>query len=186
MARTPRGLRALIFLSLAAASGLYYGGMTQAAHGLFSHDRWSWTDMAVAGGIWGVLWLPASMLGAALARRGVDRGWVPQSPARLREGRYEHLVGPALETGTLPSGADPGVWGPALRDRARAATVVRWVVTAALVGCAALVGTAAVVANDNAWGVWAVAALVSAEGLVAFRLLGRRVHAVERLQRQLH
>ena len=186
MAQLLRGLRLPRLLALAVAFGIYYGGTQQAVHGVLSHDRWNWAEMAVAGGIWGVLWLPASLLGAALGRRSVDRGWVPKSPARQREDRYEHLIGPALGTGTLPSDADPGVWGPALHDRARDSTIVRWVLTVLLIGCAGLIGTAAVVANDNAWGVWAVAVLVSLEGVVAFRLLGRRVHAIDRLRRQLH
>jgi Flp pilus assembly protein TadB len=62
---------------------------------------------------------------------------------------------------------------------------LRWVVVFFSGLGAVLIGAAAEVANDNAWGVWAVALVVAAAGLAACRLPQRRLRMVRRLQAQL-
>jgi hypothetical protein len=179
-----RGRRWRVWLPLALSVGIYYGGVQQSAHSLFSHERWNWTDMAVYGGTWAVLWFPAWLLGQAVARRGSNRGWISKTPARRRRDQEERLVKPAIETGTLPPDAEPGVWRPALRGAARELNVLRWVTAVGLTVVASLIGAAAV-ANDNAWGIWAVAMVVMGEALVAFQLPRRRVRVIRRLLSEL-
>jgi hypothetical protein len=179
-----RGRRWRVLLPLSLSIGIYYGATQQAVHGLFSHERWNWTDMAAYAGAWTILWLPATLLGQAIARRGMDRGWVSKTPARRRRDREEQLVKPAIETGTLPPDAEPRAWRPALRGQARELNLLRWATAVGLTGLAALIG--AVAATDNEWGVWAMAILVVAEGMAAFQLLGRRLRVIRRLLAQLH
>jgi hypothetical protein len=62
---------------------------------------------------------------------------------------------------------------------------LRWLAAVYAAVVASLVGLAAVVANDNAWGVWAVALIVAAVGLAAFRWSGRRLRTARRLQAEL-
>lgn len=50
---------------------------------------------------------------------------------------------------------------------------------------AILIGLAAVIANDNAWGVWALALIVAGVGLVAFGWSGRRLRIARRLKAEL-
>jgi len=165
--------------------GIYYGAVQQSVHDLLDHDRWDWSDMAVLSGFWAVIWLPAQFLGQAVARRGVDRGWLPKSPARRRQDAQEHLIGPALKAGVLPPDVDPEAWRPALRAAARELNVVRWLTLVGLVGVAGLVGSAAMVENGNSSGVWGIAVLIGAEALLAFRLFGRQLRVVEGFEAQL-
>lgn len=76
------------------------------------------------------------------------------------------------------------VAAPALRGAARELNVLRWVTAVGLTVVASLIGAAAV-ANDNAWGIWAVAMVVMGEALVAFQLPRRRVRVIRRLLSEL-
>lgn len=186
MVEVRRGRRWRVWLILSLSIGVYYGAVQQSVHGLLSHERWNWTDMAVYGGAWAVVWLPAQLSGQAAARRLLDRGWISKSPARRRRDREERLIKPAIDAGTLPPGAEPEVWRPALRAQARELNLARWLTAVGLTAVAGLVGAAAEVANNGALGVWAVAFVVSAEGLAACHVLGRRRRVVHRLLTQLH
>ena len=170
---------------LSLSVGFFYGSVQQSVHGLFDRDRWNWGEMAVVSAVWAALWLPATLFGQWVGRRGVERGWVPTSPARRRQDGYEQLVEPALAAGALPADADPDTWRPALEAQVRDAKVMRWCVLVPLAGCSALVAAAAIAANDNAWGVWTVAVVLLAEGVVGFALLGRPVGRIDRLLAQL-
>jgi hypothetical protein len=160
--------------------GLGYGALGQAVHGLLDHQRWNWADMAVSGGLWAVICTPTWWLSHRAARRAVDRGWLSPSPARRARDEQVGLVKPAIDAGALPRDADPDVWRPALRGVARELNGLRWT-AGGLLALAALIGAAAAVGNHNAWPVWAVAVLFAAEGVAAFRWLGRRRHVVRRL-----
>jgi hypothetical protein len=179
-----RGRRWHVLLPVGLSAGVAYGGVQEAAHSLLSHDPWNWTDMAASGGIWAILWPPAWLLGQKVARRGINRGWISQTPARRRRDRERELVQPAIEAGILPPHSDPEQWRPALRAQAREINGLRWLTGVGLTGSAGLIGSAAV-ANESPWGIWALAILVGAEGVVVFPLQRRRLRVIRRLLTQL-
>ena len=174
-----------VWLVLGLSVGVCYGAVEQSVHGLLSHDHRNWTEMAVHVGAWAVCWLLSQLLGQAVARRGVDRGWLPTSSARRRRDREERLVGSAIEAGSLPADVGPEVWRSALRARSRELDVIRWWTVGGLAVIAGLVGLAAVVENGNAVGVRAVAGLIICEGVAVFQLLGRRPRVLTGLLSQL-
>jgi hypothetical protein len=180
--RRARRWDALLLLGLAV--GLYCGAVNQAVHGLIGRERWNWADMALYGGACAVLYPALWSLSYRAARSAVDRGWIPESPARRVRDQQSRLAQPAIATGALPPGADPAVWRRALRSELQELNAQRWMASAALAVVAGVIGAAAVVANDNAWTVWALAILVLAGGLSASHLWGRR-RRVERLLAEL-
>ena len=111
--------------------------------------------------------------------------FAPQSPSGRVRTRQSRLVAPAVRSGVLPRDVDPVVSRRALRVEAREWNDQRWpaVVVTGLGSVA--IGAAAVVADDDAWGVWLVAVVVAAEGLVVFRWSDRRRRVAERLLAEL-
>lgn len=180
-----RGRRWRFWLILSLSVGIYYGAVQQSLHGLLSHERWNWTDMAIYGGVWAVIWLPVQLLGQSVARTAIDRGWIRKSPARRRLDRAEQLIKPAIEAGMLPRDAQSQVWGPALLTAAQEVNSLRWVMGAGLTIVAGLVGASAALVNDNALGIWVLAAVVVAEGAVAYQLPTRRLRVIRGLLAQL-
>lgn len=150
-------------------------------HGLLSRERWNWAEMAVYALAVGLVMPWAWRLGWMAA----ERGWVPQNPSAAVRARRSKLVAPALRAGSLPPDADPNEWRPALRTAAQESNGQRWLCVALAVLGGGLIGAAAVVANDNAPGVWAVAVLVAAEGMVGFRLWSARLRVAQRLHAQI-
>lgn len=186
MVEDRRGRRWRIWVPISLSMGIYYGSIQQSVHGLLSHERWDWTEMAIIGGLWAVLWWPAQLLGQAFAQKCLDWGWVSKTPARRRRDEQQALIKPAIESGTLPADAEPEVWRPALRAAVHELNILRWTTMIGLAAMAGTIGAAATIANDNAWGVWAVAILVAAEGMAVFQLLGRRLLLIRQLLHQLY
>jgi peptidoglycan/LPS O-acetylase OafA/YrhL len=90
-----------------------------------------------------------------------------------------------VRSGSLPPDADADLWRRVLVAEVRQWNCLRWLAAVYAAVVAGLVGLAAVVANDNAWGVWAVAVTVAAVGLVAFRWSDRRRRVARRLLAEL-
>jgi hypothetical protein len=176
-----RGPRWGVLLALGLAVGIFVGGVQQAVRGLAGGEPWDWAEMAVYVAVWAVLGPPVMWL----VRRAVDRGRLPQSPSAQVRARQSRLVAPAMRSGVLPPEADPDVWQRALRAEGRDWNSQRWLAAAFGVVGVGLIGAAAVVANDNAWGVWLVAIVVAAEGVVANRWSERRLRTTRRLQAEL-
>jgi hypothetical protein len=91
----------------------------------------------------------------------------------------------SARSGVLADDIDRRAWRRAMRDEKQELEVVHWswLVVNPLV--ATLTGVAAIVANDNAWTVWAVAVVVAAQGVVAVRLTGPRLRTARRLLAEL-
>ncbi|MGY2085303.1 hypothetical protein [Blastococcus sp. SYSU DS0539] len=181
MTEERRGPRWGLLLAFGLAAGIFVGGVQQAVRGLVGDEPWNWAEMAVYGLVWGLLAPPAIWL----ARRAVDRGRLPQSPSGQVRARQSKLVAPAMRSGVLPPDADPDVWRRALRAEVQEWNSQRWLAVVFAVVGVGIIGAAAGVANDNAWGVWMVAIVVAAEGVVAYRWAERRLQTARRLQAEL-
>lgn len=165
-------------MALGLAAGIFVGGFQQAVGGLVGGEPWNWAEMAVYGSVWALLAPPAMWL----VWRAVDRGPFPQSPSGQVRARQSKLVAPAMRSGVLPADADPDVWQRALRAEVQEWNSQRWLAVVFAVVGVGIIGAAAVVANDNAWGVWMVAIVVAAEGVVAYRWSERQLQTARRLQ----
>jgi hypothetical protein len=165
-------------LAAGVALGLFVGAVQQSLHGLLSRESWNWAEMALYAVGWGLLAPPAWWLG----RRAGESGWVPQHPSAAARARRSKLVAPAVRAGALPADADPEVWRPALLGAMHEMRGQRWLAVALAVVGGGLTGAAAAVANDNAWSVWAVAVVVTAEGLLGCRLWTVRLRVARRLR----
>ena len=91
----------------------------------------------------------------------------------------------ALENSALPPDPNPAAWRRALRESAGELDGWRWCWWVANALVAALVAVAAVVANDNAWTVWAVALAVAAQAVVVTRPATTKLRTIRRLLAQL-
>lgn len=160
------------------AAGILVSGTQQAVRSLSSGEPWNWAEMGLVALGWPVLWTPAMWL----LWRAVDRGQFPQSPARRDRDQRSTYISSAIAAGALPPDPNLAAWRRALREEGRESNVLRGVVAFFTGVGAVLIGAAAVVANDNAWGVWAVALVVAAEGLTAFLVHHRRLRQVRHLQ----
>lgn len=176
-----RGPRWGLLLMLGVAAGVFVGGIHQAVRGLVGGEPWDWAEMAAYVVVWAVLGPPVMWL----MRRAVDRGRLPQSPSSRVRARQSKVVAPAMRSGVLPRDADPDVWRRALRAEVQEWNGQRWLALVFAVIGLGVIGAAAVVANDNAWGVWMVAIVVAAEGLIAYRWSERRLWIARRLQAEL-
>ena len=181
MTEERRGPRWGLLLMLGLAAGIFVGGFQQAAGGLVGGEPWNWAEMAAYVVVWAVFGPPVMWL----MRRAVDRDRLPQSPSGRVRARQSKLVASAMRSGALPPGADPEVWRRALRVEVQEWTSQRWLAVGFAVVGVGVIGAAAVVANDNAWGVWLVAIVVAAEGVVAYRWSERRLQTARRLQAEL-
>ena len=170
-----------LLLVLGVTAGIVAGGFQQAARGLVGGEPWNWAEMAVYVVVWALLGPPAMWL----VRRAVDRGRLPQNPSGRVRVRQSKLVAPAMRSGVVPPDADPEVLRRALRAEVQEWNSQRWLAVVFAVVGVGIIGAAAVVANDNAWGVWMVAIVVAAEGVVAYRWSERRLQSARRLQAEL-
>jgi hypothetical protein len=166
-----------LLLVLGVTAGIFVGGFQQAVLGLVSGEPWNWAEMAVYVVGWAVLGPPAMWL----AWRAADRS-LRQSPATPVGPARRRFVAPAMRSGALPADAEPELWRRVLTAEVRQWNGLRWLAAVYGAVVAALIGLAAVVANDNAWGVWALAVIVAAVSLAAFRWAGRRLRVARRLQ----
>ncbi len=170
-----------LLLVLGVIAGIFVGGFQQAVLGLVGGEPWNWAEMAVYVVGWAVLGPPAMWL----AWRAADPSLRQQSPATPVGPARRRFVAPAMRSGSLPADADADVWRRVLAAEARQWNGLRWLAAVYGAVVASLIGLAAVVANDNAWGVWAVALIVAAVSLAAFRWSGRRLRIARRLQAEL-
>ena len=161
--------------------GVYAGGVRQALSGLLAGEPWNWAEMGVTVLLWGLLWTPATWLGRWVAERGVLR----RDPSAGVRARRSRLVVPAMEAGVLPADADPLVWRRALRDEVQEWGSLRWLAAVFAAVASGGIGAAAVLANDNAVGVWLVAAVVAAEGWAVHRRAGHRLRDARALLSRL-
>jgi hypothetical protein len=164
-----------LLLVLGAAAGVFVGGFQQAVLGLVSGQPWNWAEMAVYVVGWAVLGPPAMWL----AWRAADRSLRQQSPATPVGPARRRFVAPAMRSGSVPADADADVWRRVLAAEARQWNGLRWLAAVSGAVDASLIGLAAVVANGHDWGVWAVALIVAAVSLAAFRWSERR-HRIAR------
>ena len=177
MSEAPRswsGRRAAVSASAAALTA---GAGQEALRGLGQGEAWSWASMTAHAVPLVFVWFGIGWL----VNRMSVQGWHPPGSARqLREER-SRIVAPVLAAGRLPEGTDPQLWRRPLQDEARelAVTCLVWRGLSALVVC--LVAAAAVMADDGAWTVWAVAAVVAVRGVLLPRRSARRLRAVRRL-----
>ena len=181
MADVPRQRRRGIDFVLASAVGVLSGAGVEASGGAFFGEPWHWGEMALRVVLFAVLVPPSWWL----ARRAVDRGWLSQHPAARDRDRRLQLLAPVLRSGALPPDIDPDAWRRGLRDTARELNALRWCWLVSSAVIAALTAVAAVVANDDAWSVWAVAVLVAVNGSAGFVLAGRRRRTALRLRKEL-
>jgi len=181
MTRVQRRRRWGPLLLMGVAVGIFVGAMQQAVRGLLSGELWSWAEMGLYGVVWAVVMPPVWWL----VFRAVDGGRFPQSPSARVRAQQSKLVSPALAAGALPADADPTVWRPALDGEVRDWSGQRWLFVVFTVVGAGSIGAAAVVANGNDWRVWAVALVVAAEGLVAFRWSKRQLRTARLLVAEL-
>jgi hypothetical protein len=165
------------------AAGILVGGIQQAVLGLVSGEPWNWAEMAAYVVVWAVLGPPVMWL----AWRATERALRQQSPSMPVGPARRRFLAPAMRSGSLPPDADSDadLWRRVLVVEARQWNGMRWVAAVYAAAAAGLVGLAAVVANDNASGVWAVAVIVAAAGLVAFRWSDRRLRVARRLLAEL-
>jgi hypothetical protein len=162
------------------ALGLLAGGVQQALRGLLAGEAWNWAEMTVYWLLWAAVWPAAQWL----AWRAVDRGLIPQSPARkLRDQRFD-LISRAIAEGAPPVDVDSASWQRALRDDRREMSIVRWVTVGVAAVGAGLIGAAAVLANHNSLGVWVVAVVVAASGVAGFLMPASRLRGTRRLLAQ--
>jgi hypothetical protein len=163
-------------LLLSVAIWAYAGAITAAGLSVYRHQPWNWAEMAVSGlgpGLgWGFVW--------ALQNAGL---FPTRESRRLRDGKPNTIR--AISTGTLPPDADPRRWRPWLEGDVRELHQVRRLVLALWIPGGALVATAGAFANDDAWGVWALAAALVAVALVEFRRLTGRIDTAGRLLDEL-
>ncbi len=176
-----RGQWCGLLLVLGAIAGIVVGGFQQAVRGLVGGEPWNWAEMAVYVVGWAVLGPPVMWL----AWRAADRSLRQQSPATPVGPARRRFVAPAMQSGALPADADPELWRRVLTAEVRQWNGLRWLAAVYGAVLAVLIGLAAVIANDNASGVWALALIVAAVGLVAFRWAGRRLRVARRLQAEL-
>jgi hypothetical protein len=155
---------------VALTAGIYVGAVTQAVHGLFAGDRWSWAAMSAAAAAYGV----AVALVPAMQRFFGTRD--------VREGRA--LVRHALDEGRLPPDAWPVPWRAALIAAAEELRQARWT-GAFLVLIGGLVAAATVVANNSAPELWVLAVVLIGFAAVPVRWLTRRAQRAEALLAQL-
>jgi hypothetical protein len=179
MMRERRRWRTLVPQALAV--GLLYGASREAAGGVIGNDRWNWTAMA----FYVVAWALVMPLIWWLARPLLERGWVTPHPARRNRDRAAAIVAPVLRSGVLPNDIDRRAWRRAMRDTKQALEGALGGWFAINVVVAGLTGASAIVANHNAWTVWAVAVVVAAQGAVALRLIGPRLRTARRLLAEL-
>jgi hypothetical protein len=168
-------------LVLGVIAGIFVGGFQQAVRGLVGGEPWNWAETAVYVVGWAVLGPPAMWL----AWRTTDRSLRHQNPATPVGPARRRFVAPAMRSGSLPADAEPELWRRVLTAEIRQWNGLRWLAAVYAAVVAVLVGLTAVIANDNAWGVWALALIVAAVGLVAFRWSGRRLRTARRLQAEL-
>ena len=144
------------------AGSCYLAARQEAAVGLLRRAEWNWAEMAVYGGV--------CALGMA-AVAGMQRvGWLPARGDR----DCRAMLQTALETAQLPSGARPDAWHRLVRQEADEARQGRRLAAGLMGLVAVLVAVAAVVANDNAWTLWALAVALGAFVVVPVRALRRR------------
>ncbi|MGY1664840.1 hypothetical protein [Geodermatophilus sp. SYSU D00696] len=168
-------------LVLGVTAGIVVGGSQQAVRGLVGGEPWNWAEMAVYVVGWAVLGPPVMWL----AWRAADRSLRQQSPATPVGPARRRFVAPATRSGALPADAEPELWRRVLAAEVRQWHGLRWLAAVYGAVVASLIGLAAVVANDNAWGVWAVATIVAVVSLAAVRWSGRRLRVAQRLQADL-
>jgi len=162
-------------------AGSFFAATQQAVSGLLGRDPWNWAEMVVVALLWAVLWPPLMWL---MQKTTNDRRF-PQSPSGQVRVRQFRLVSPAIAAGSLPNDAEPGVWRRALRAEVQELSGQRLVAVVGSAVGAGVIGASAVVANNNAWAVWAVAGVVATGGLVAFRLCSQRLRMADRLLGEL-
>ncbi|MCW2703239.1 MAG: hypothetical protein JWQ37_1234 [Blastococcus sp.] len=170
-----------LLLVLGVTAGIFVGGFQQAVLGLVSGEPWNWAEMAVYVVGWAVLGPPAMWL----VWKAADRSVRQQAPATLVGPARRRFVAPAMRSGSLPADAEPELWRRVLTAEVRQWNGLRWLAAVYAAVVAVLIGVAAVIANDNAWGVWVLALIVAAVGLVAFRWSERRLRIARRLQAEL-
>lgn len=176
-----RGQRWGALFAVGFGAGVFVGGTEQALRGLLDGTRWNWAEMGLYILLWAVIMPPFWWLMARTAGRGsVSRGPIVRTRAQLKE-----LIGSALRAGALPLQANPDFWRPALADEALRWNVLRWVSVGYAVVGGGVVSAAAVIADHNARGTWAVAVLLVAGGLAAFRVSAQRLHVARRLLREV-
>ena len=163
-------------LLLAVAVGVYGGAVTEALLGLLWQRPWNWAEMALRG--------LGPTIGWGLVYALQNAGLFPTREANRRRDGSPDTAG-AIATGILPPDADPGRWRPWLELERRELNQVRWLTLALWVPGGALVAITGAVANDDAWGVWALAAAIIALGLLLIRRLTRKVNSACRLLDEL-
>jgi hypothetical protein len=179
MERQRRRWRTVVAAALAV--GLLYGASREAFSGVIGNDRWNWAEMAV----YCMAWALVMPLIWGSTRWMVDRAWFPQNPARKDQERAAEILRPVLRSGVLPDDIDRGAWRRAMRDAKQQLEAGFWFWLGVNLIIAALTAAAAIVANDNAWTVWAVAVVVAAQGAVGARLLWPKLRTARRLLAEL-
>ena len=165
----------------ALAVGVLTGAAQESVSSLLGDESWSWPAMAARTSVTAVGWLLAWWL----AHEALGRGWISPGPARRRDEERRQLLGPVLLSGRLPEGTEPRAWRRPLRDEARLLGTVCWLWWLLSASVAGLTATAAVVADDNAWPVWAVALAVAVQGVLLPRGPARKRRTARRLLAEL-
>ena len=173
--------RRSVLVAVALAVGLIVGASHEAVAGLIGRDRWNWAEFALYFGMWALLtpflaWWQRWLRARPSLREHPD--------VRNRRWREENVT-PVLHSGVLPVGIDRNAWRRPVRDENQEQEVRLWTWLGLNLVVAALTGVAAVVANDNAWTVWAVAVVVAAQGAVGARLMEPRLRTARRLLAEL-
>jgi drug/metabolite transporter (DMT)-like permease len=170
-----------LWLILGVTAGVVIGSSQQAVRGLVAQERWNWAETAAYVVVWAVLGPPAIWAAWTAADRSVRQqsGATPVGPSRRR------FVAPAMRSGSLPADAEPELWRRVLTAEVRQWNGSQWLAAVYAAVVAVLIGLAAAIANDNNWGVWALALIVAAVGLVAFRWSRRQLRIARRLQAEL-